>query len=78
MDNQKRFAKARKGAVGVAVALGFIGTSAQAAVPESLTTAITGIGTDATSLMDSATPIVFSLAGAFVIWKIGKRILNRV
>jgi len=78
MDNKKRFAKARKGFVGVAVALGFVGTSAQAAVPEALTTAITGIGADATSLMDSATPIVFSLAGAFVIWKIGKRILNRV
>ena len=78
MDNQKRNTKARKGAALVGVSLAVIGTSAQAAVPEALTSAITGISTDATSLMDSATPVVFTIAGAFVIWKIGKRILNRV
>ena len=78
MDNQKRFAKARKGFVAVAVALGFVGTSAQAAVPQSLSDAVTGIGADATSLMDSATPIVFSIAAAFVLWKIGKRVLGKI
>lgn len=78
MDNQKRFTKARKIALGSSLALGFVAANANAAVPESLTTAVTSIGTDATSLMDSATPIVFSIAAAFVLWKIGKRVLNKI
>lgn len=78
MDQQKRFSKTTAVLASSAVLMALGVSSAQAAVPEALTTAITGIGTDATSLMDSSTPIVFSLAGAFVVWKIGKRILNRV
>lgn len=57
---------------------GSVASSAQAAVPESLTSAITGISSDASSLMDSGAPIVFTIAGGFVVWKIGKRILSKI
>lgn len=78
MDNKTRFSKTAAVSVGSIVAMAFGVSSAQAAVPESLTTAITGISTDATSLMDSATPVVFGIAAAFVLWKIGKRVLGKI
>lgn len=78
MDQQIRFAKAAALPVGSIIAMAFSVSSAQAAVPESLTNAITGVSTDATSLMDSATPVVFGIAAAFVLWKIGKRVLGKI
>jgi len=78
MDQQKRFTKAAALSVGSVIAMAFGVSSAQAAVPEALTNAITGVSTDATSLMDSATPVVFGIAAAFVLWKIGKRVLGKI
>ena len=78
MDKKTRFSKTTPLLAGSVIAMGFIASSAQAAVPEALTTAITGVSTDATSLMDSATPVVFGIAAAFVLWKIGKRVLGKI
>lgn len=78
MDQQKRFSKATPVLAGSVIAMALGVSSAQAAVPEALTTAITGVSTDATSLMDSATPVVFGIAAAFVLWKIGKRVLGKI
>jgi hypothetical protein len=78
MDQQKRFTKTTSLFAGSAVLMALGVSSAQAAVPEALTTAITGVSTDATSLMDSATPVVFGIAAAFVLWKIGKRVLGKI
>lgn len=78
MDKKTRFSKTTPVLAGSVIAMGFIASSAQAAVPEALTNAITGVSTDATSLMDSATPVVFGIAAAFVLWKIGKRVLGKI
>lgn len=78
MDQQKRNTKANSLLTGGAIIMALGVSSAQAAVPEALTTAITGVSTDATSLMDSATPVVFGIAAAFVLWKIGKRVLGKI
>ena len=78
MDQQKRNTKANSLLTGGAIIMALGVSSAQAAVPEAHTTAITGVSTDATSLMDSATPVVFGIAAAFVLWKIGKRVLGKI
>ncbi|MCG7814073.1 hypothetical protein MI353_15095 [Alteromonas sp. MCA-1] len=78
MDNKTRYTKTAPVLAGSVIAMGIIANSAQAAVPEALTSAITSVSTDATSLMDSATPVVFGIAAAFVLWKIGKRVLGKI
>ena len=78
MFNKDRFKKAASVAASVVGVSALASGSANAEVPAALTTAVTSISTDAGSLMDSATPVVFGIATAFVLWKIGKRVLGKI
>lgn len=57
--------------------LGFSGASL-AAIPASMTTAITTISTDSSSLIDSVVPIVASIFGALLLIKLFKRVGNKI
>jgi mevalonate pyrophosphate decarboxylase len=78
MVNKNRFKKAAGLGASIVGLSALVSGAAHAEVPAALTTAVTSISTDATTLMDSATPVVFGIATAFVLWKIGKRVLGKI
>jgi hypothetical protein len=51
---------------------------AQAALPASVTTAMTSIQTDGLALIDLAWPVVAALVGGFVLIKLFKRAASKV
>lgn len=63
--------------VAVATALVVASASSVAAVPAVLGTALTGIETDSLAVVDLGWPIVLSITGAFVLFKIVKRIVRQ-
>lgn len=52
--------------------------SAQAALPEGVSTAITAIGTDASSVFDLVVPVVLSILGLTVVIKLIKRFVSKI
>lgn len=50
--------------------------AAHAAVPTEATDAITGIGTDAASLLASVWPVVIAVTGGFILVRLVKRFMR--
>lgn len=57
---------------------GLFGASASAALSTEVSTAITGLQTDALALVDLVWPMVAAVSVAFVIFKLYKRGINKV
>lgn len=68
---------ARTAGLAVTSALAVVG-SAQAALPASVTSAMTSIQTDGMALIDLAWPVIAALVGGFVLIKLFKRAASKV
>jgi len=51
---------------------------AHAAVPAAATTAITGIQTDGTAMIDAGWPVAAALVGGFILIKLFKKVMGKV
>lgn len=67
----------KKSLSAVVVSLAVVASSAQAALPTAVDTAITGFQSDATSLIDKGWPLMIAVFGGLLIMKLFKKVANK-
>lgn len=61
-----------------AIALSFFGLSVEAAVPASMSTAISGVSTDGLALLDLVIPVVAAIFSVMTLIKLFKRAGSKI